>query len=59
MTTSNKPRTPPGEEWQCAVVDHVERGDLVELLPHDKEDCVEEIYKLGEEIPPTKAENSA
>ena len=44
---------------KCAVVDHMESGYLIELLPHDEEDCVEEIYKLGEEIPPTKAENSA
>ena len=39
-------------------MDHVERRHLVVLLPHDEEDSVEEVHKLGEEVPPAHPQHS-
>lgn len=41
------------------MVDHMQSRNLVELFSADEEDGIQEVYELGEEIPPTKAENSA
>ena len=39
------------------MVDHVEHGQVTELLPQQKEQGVKVVNKLGEEIPPAKAED--
>ena len=46
------PDTPPGGEGHDAVVDHVQRRQVAELLPHQKEDGVEVVDVLAEEVPP-------
>lgn len=43
--------TPPDVEHGCVVV-YMQEGDLARLLPQDKEDGVQELYRLGEVIPP-------
>jgi hypothetical protein len=34
------------------VVDHVQGGQVGELLPQHEEEGVEEVHKLGDEVPP-------
>ena len=43
----------PGCERHDAMVDHVEHGQVTELLPQQKEQGVKVVNKLGEEIPPS------
>lgn len=46
------PYSPPGGEWHDAVVNNVEGGEVSPLLSEDKEERVEVVDELGEEIPP-------
>ena len=39
-------------------MDDVQGRDLAELLPHDEEDGVQQVYELGEEVPPAQTEGS-
>ncbi len=34
------------------MMDHVEGGQVGELLPQHKEERVEEVHELGDEVPP-------
>jgi len=52
LAASDIPDPPPGSEGHDAVVDHVKSGEVVELLPEDKEDGVDVVDELGEEVPP-------
>ena len=38
-------------------MDDVQGGHLVVLLPHDEEHGVQQVYELGEEVPPAQAED--
>lgn len=42
---------PPEDEHGAVVVD-VEKADLVELLPQDEKDCVQELHSFGDVVPP-------
>lgn len=42
---------PPQDEHGAVVVD-VEEADLVELLPQDEKDGVQELHPLGDVVPP-------
>lgn len=42
---------PPEDEHGAVMVD-VEEADLVELLPQDEKDCVQELHSLGDVVPP-------
>ena len=42
----------PGEERHDAVVDDVKRRHVLELLPRQEEEGVEELCELAEEVPP-------
>lgn len=42
---------PPEDEHGAVVVD-VKKADLVELLPQDEEDCVQELHSFGDVVPP-------
>ena len=46
------PYTPPSSEWHDAVVNNVESGEVAPLLSQDKEERVEVVDELGEEVPP-------
>ena len=46
------PASLPGKQRHDSVVDNVEGGDVVVLLAQDEEECVEELGKLGEVVPP-------
>jgi len=53
VTSSDKPDPKPGGEGHDAVVDHVEGGQVAELLTEQEEEGVDEVNELGEEIPPS------
>lgn len=42
---------PPEDEHGAVVID-MEEADLVELLPHDEKDCVQELHSFGDIVPP-------
>ena len=42
---------PPEDEHGAVVVD-VEEADLVELLPEDEKDCIQELHAFGDVVPP-------
>lgn len=42
---------PPEDEHGAVMVD-VEEADLVELLPQDEKDCVQELHSFGDVVPP-------
>lgn len=42
---------PPQNEHGAVVVD-VQEADLVKLLPHDEEHCVQKLHPLGDVVPP-------
>lgn len=42
---------PPEDEHGAVVID-MEEADLVELLPHDEKDCVQELHSFGDVVPP-------
>ena len=46
LTSSDKPGAPPAEPGQSPVVDDVERGEVGELLPGNKEHGVGQVNKL-------------
>jgi len=46
------PDAPPGSEGHDAVVHHMQRREVTELLAQDKEDGVQVVHVLAEEIPP-------
>jgi|688.fasta_scaffold1290797_1 hypothetical protein len=45
-------RTQPDEERQATMMDHVQGGEVGELLPQHKEERVEEVHELRDEVPP-------
>ena len=46
LTSTDEPGSPPTEEGQGAVVDHVQGGEVRKLLLEDEEDGVEEVDEL-------------
>ena len=46
LTSTDEPGSPPTEEGQGAVVDHVQGGKVRKLLLEDEEDGVEEVDEL-------------
>lgn len=56
LTSSDKPRAPPAEEGEGAMVDHMEGGQVGELLTGNKEHRVSQVNKLGEVVPPSEVE---
>lgn len=42
---------PPEDEHGAVVVD-MEKADLVELLPQDEKDRVQELHSFGDVVPP-------
>ena len=46
------PGTEPDEDRQPPVMDHVEGGEVAELLSEDEEEGVEKVDELGEVVPP-------
>jgi hypothetical protein len=46
------PDAPPGGEGHDTVVDHMQGGQMAELLAQQKEDGVQIVHVLAEEVPP-------
>lgn len=46
LTTADKPRPPPAEEGQCAVMDHMQGREVAKLLLGNEEEGVEEVNEL-------------
>ncbi len=42
----------PPEDEHGAVMIHMQEADLVELLPQDEKDCVQELHSFGNVVPP-------
>lgn len=42
---------PPEDEHGAVMVD-MEEADLVEFLPQDEKDCVQELHSFGDVVPP-------
>ena len=52
----NSPASPPGLPGHDAVVDHVEGGQVAELLPHQEEERVRQVDDFRKEEPPGHVE---
>ena len=58
LTSSNKPWSPPAEDWQSSMMNHMQGGEMTKLLASNKEDGVGQINELGEVVPPGQVESS-
>ena len=58
LTSSNKPGTPPAEDWESSMMNHMQWREMTKLLASNKEDGVSQINELGEVVPPGQVESS-
>lgn len=52
LSTRDPLDTDPPEDKHGAVMVDVEEADLVELLPQDEKDCIQEFHSFGDVVPP-------
>jgi len=55
MLTRSEFNSKPSGHRHDAMMNNVESADVIVLFPQHKENCVRELDKLGEIIPPTGA----
>jgi hypothetical protein len=53
MLTGSEFNSEPGGYRHDTVMNNVESANMIVLFPQHEEDCVRELDKLGEIIPPT------
>lgn len=53
MATRSELYSPPNGGRHNAMVDNVQIGDLIKLLPQDKENRIQKLGEFAEVIPPT------
>ena len=58
LTSSHKPWSPPAEDWQSSMMNHMQWREMTKLLASNKEDGVSQINELGEVVPPGQVESS-